>query len=74
MYHALKFPDTQGEGRYKRATDAKTACPVIAIADYKFYQIIGGSNNFTTANYIVSFLCLLLINKLSVPSIKGFIT
>ena len=46
--------DSDAHDRYKRATNDLTSCPVIAVADYKFYQHMGQSNNFTTANYIVS--------------------
>lgn len=50
----MKFSDAEHQGRYKRAISDKTACSVAAVADYKFYQHMGQSNNFTTANYIVS--------------------
>lgn len=32
----------------------KTRCPLLLVADYRFYQEMGGSNTKTTINYLVS--------------------
>lgn len=37
-------------------TPTKTRCPLLLIADYRFYQEMGSSNTKTTINYLVSFL------------------
>jgi hypothetical protein len=31
----------------------KTRCPLLLVADYRFYQEMGGSNTKTTINYLV---------------------
>lgn len=33
---------------------AKTRCPLLLVADYRFFQEMGGSNIKTTINYLVS--------------------
>jgi disintegrin and metalloproteinase domain-containing protein 17 len=35
-------------------TPSKTRCPLLLVADYRFYQEMGGSNTKTTINYLVS--------------------
>lgn len=53
-----------GKARWKRQADqyeetpTKTRCPLLLVADYRFYQEMGGSNTKTTINYLV------LINKI----------
>lgn len=32
----------------------KTRCPLLLVADYRFFQEMGGSNTKTTINYLVS--------------------
>lgn len=36
-------------------TPTKTRCPLLLVADYRFYQEMGASNTKTTINYLVSF-------------------
>lgn len=33
----------------------KTRCPLLLVADYRFFREMGGSNYKTTVNYLVSF-------------------
>lgn len=45
--------------RTKRQTDqyeytpTKTRCPLLLVADYRFFQEMGGGNTKTTINYLV---------------------
>lgn len=39
-------------------TPTKTRCPLLLVADYRFYQEMGGSNTKTTINYLVRTLFL----------------
>ncbi|KAL1464303.1 hypothetical protein WDU94_003964 [Cyamophila willieti] len=34
----------------------KTRCPLLLVADYRFYQEMGGSNTKTTINYLISLI------------------
>ena len=49
----------EGKAREKRQaeqyeyTPTKTRCPLLLVADYRFYQEMGGSNTKTTINYLV---------------------
>lgn len=36
-------------------TPTKTRCPLLLVADYRFFQEMGGGNTKTTINYLVSF-------------------
>lgn len=36
-------------------TPTKTRCPLLLVADYRFYQEMGASNTKTTINYLVIF-------------------
>lgn len=36
-------------------TPTKTRCPLLLVADYRFFQEMGGSNTKTTINYLVIF-------------------
>lgn len=53
------LPIWQGQ-REKRQLDqyeytpTKTRCPLLLVADYRFFQEMGGSNTKTTINYLVS--------------------
>jgi hypothetical protein len=38
-------------------TPTKTRCPLLLVADYRFYQEMGGSNTKTTINYLVRIVC-----------------
>lgn len=40
-------------------TPTKTRCPLLLVADYRFYQEMGGSNTKTTINYLVRTLLLI---------------
>lgn len=40
-------------------TPTKTRCPLLLVADYRFFQEMGGGNTKTTINYLV---CKKLIN------------
>lgn len=40
-------------------TPTKTRCPLLLVADYRFYQEMGGSNTKTTINYLVRALFLI---------------
>lgn len=48
--------------RVKRQTDqyeytpTKTRCPLLLVADYRFFQEMGGSNTKTTINYLVNII------------------
>ncbi|XP_024085156.1 ADAM 17-like protease isoform X2 [Cimex lectularius] len=48
--------------RAKRQTDqyeytpTKTRCPLLLVADYRFYQEMGGGNTKTTINYLISLI------------------
>lgn len=35
-------------------TPTKTRCPLLLVADYRFFQEMGGSNTKTTINYLVN--------------------
>ncbi|XP_033728556.1 ADAM 17-like protease [Pecten maximus] len=52
LLRRMKDKDLNEHHRSKRA--ARTRCRLMAVADYRFYSIIGGSNKYTTANYIVA--------------------
>lgn len=49
---------TEGSKRVKRQSDyeytpTKTRCPLLLVADYRFFQEMGASNTKTTINYLV---------------------
>lgn len=52
--------ERDGKERWKRQADqyeytpTKTRCPLLLVADYRFYQEMGGSNTKTTINYLVT--------------------
>lgn len=54
IFDASKF------GRHKRQADqyeytpTKTRCPLLLVADYRFFQEMGSGNTKTTINYLVS--------------------
>lgn len=51
-----------GKARWKRQADqyeetpTKTRCPLLLVADYRFFQEMGGSNTKTTINYLISLI------------------
>uniref|UniRef100_A0A1B6LAR2 Peptidase M12B domain-containing protein n=1 Tax=Graphocephala atropunctata TaxID=36148 RepID=A0A1B6LAR2_9HEMI len=52
----------KGKERWKRQaeqyeyTPTKTRCPLLLVADYRFYQEMGNSNTKTTINYLISLI------------------
>ncbi|XP_023017530.1 ADAM 17-like protease Tace isoform X2 [Leptinotarsa decemlineata] len=38
------------------STPTKTRCPLLLVADYRFFQEMGGSNTKTTINYLISLI------------------
>ncbi|CAG9815256.1 unnamed protein product [Phaedon cochleariae] len=52
----------EGSHRQKRQilqdeyTPTKTRCPLLLVADYRFFQEMGGSNTKTTINYLISLI------------------
>lgn len=51
--------DNSSSSRVKRQTETyeytptKTRCPLLLVADYRFYQEMGASSTKTTINYLV---------------------
>lgn len=63
--NSIELPEVEAlletpKKRVKRQTDqyeytpTKTRCPLLLVADYRFFQEMGGSNTKTTINYLVS--------------------
>lgn len=57
---------TDNRNRVKRQTETyeytptKTRCPLLLVADYRFFQEMGNSNTKNTINYLVyNFICIL---------------
>lgn len=54
--------ENSGTNRTKRQTETyeytptKTRCPLLLVADYRFYQEMGASSTKTTINYLVNSL------------------
>uniref|UniRef100_A0A182W2W1 ADAM 17-like protease n=1 Tax=Anopheles minimus TaxID=112268 RepID=A0A182W2W1_9DIPT len=61
VWHAA---DSQGSKKTRRKrqadqyeyTPTKTRCPLLLVADYRFFQEMGGSNTKTTINYLISLI------------------
>ena len=70
------FSGSGDHGRYKRQTGSNTACAVYAIADYRYFQHMGQSNMFTTAENIVSFTFYhsLCVKNDPFPSLAWFLS
>lgn len=51
-------------------TPTKTRCPLLLVADYRFFQEMGGSNTKTTINYLVSYISYLCNEILNCPNDK----
>lgn len=57
------LPDEHGPKRRVKRQQAepynfngdKTRCPLLLVADYRFFREMGGSNYKTTVNYLVSY-------------------
>lgn len=58
--HLLPLTLNESHKRTKRQADqyeytpTKTRCPLLLVADYRFFQEMGGGNTKTTINYLVS--------------------
>lgn len=58
----LAAPATISKRRTKRQADqyeytpTKTRCPLLLVADYRFFQEMGGGNTKTTINYLISLI------------------
>ena len=58
--------DDGSGGRHKRSSEfnfnpgegnlRQTRCPLLLVADYRFYKEMGGSNSKTTVNYLISLI------------------
>lgn len=42
-------------------TPTKTRCPLLLVADYRFFQEMGGSNTKTTINYLVNQILIIIL-------------
>ena len=61
----MEVADVSG-GRHKRSSEfnfnpgegnlRQTRCPLLLVADYRFYKEMGGSNSKTTVNYLISLI------------------
>lgn len=51
VFTILVNPADNNHHRTKRANNVN--CRLITVADYKFFQSMGNSNKYTTANYMV---------------------
>lgn len=47
-------------------TPTKTRCPLLLVADYRFFQEMGGSNTKTTINYLVSIIYLGITRNINI--------
>lgn len=58
--HLLTSIHNESHQRSKRQADqyeytpTKTRCPLLLVADYRFFQEMGGGNTKTTINYLVN--------------------
>lgn len=63
-YHPANEADTSNDGPKKRTkrqsdyeyTPTKTRCPLLLVADYRFFQEMGASNTKTTISYLISLI------------------
>lgn len=62
--------ESENHNRIKRQADqyeytpTKTRCPLLLVADYRFFQEMGGGNTKTTINYLVGIYYYIAKNKL----------
>ncbi|XP_061496786.1 ADAM 17-like protease isoform X4 [Anopheles gambiae] len=61
VWHAEDRPESKRSRRKRQAdqyeyTPTKTRCPLLLVADYRFFQEMGGSNTKTTINYLISLI------------------
>ncbi|XP_063367896.1 ADAM 17-like protease [Cydia amplana] len=59
--HKPSTSDRDGHRRVKRQSDyeytpTKTRCPLLLVADYRFFQEMGASNTKTTISYLISLI------------------
>lgn len=52
--HVFTIPVNPADNNHHRTKRASNVnCRLITVADYKFFQSMGNSNKYTTANYMV---------------------
>uniref|UniRef100_A0A182JMQ5 Uncharacterized protein n=1 Tax=Anopheles atroparvus TaxID=41427 RepID=A0A182JMQ5_ANOAO len=61
VWHADDVQESKQVRRKRQAdqyeyTPTKTRCPLLLVADYRFFQEMGGSNTKTTINYLISLI------------------
>uniref|UniRef100_A0A182PA53 ADAM 17-like protease n=1 Tax=Anopheles epiroticus TaxID=199890 RepID=A0A182PA53_9DIPT len=61
VWHADDLQESKKSRRKRQAdqyeyTPTKTRCPLLLVADYRFFQEMGGSNTKTTINYLISLI------------------
>lgn len=59
--HMLNSDDISKSRKKRQAdqyeyTPTKTRCPLLLVADYRFFQEMGGGNTKTTINYLVQLM------------------
>lgn len=75
----LEDNDAEGAGRNKRQAGvsqsdpygfsaAKTRCPLLLVADYRFFREMGGGSTKTTINYLVIFFIRTDLDLFSTPT------
>lgn len=52
----VKKTRTKRQADQYEYTPTKTRCPLLLVADYRFFQEMGGSNTKTTINYLISLI------------------
>ncbi len=52
---SLKSREKRQADQYEY-TPTKTRCPLLLVADYRFFQEMGGGNTKTTINYLISLI------------------
>lgn len=67
------FNSSKKHSRHKRQADqyeytpTKTRCPLLLVADYRFFQEMGSGNTKTTINYLVSVsLFFMIFNSIEI--------
>lgn len=54
LFDASKFRRHKRQADQYEYTPTKTRCPLLLVADYRFFQEMGSGNTKTTINYLVS--------------------
>jgi hypothetical protein len=52
--YLIPFSNTTDNEHHRSKRASNVNCRLITVADYKFYQSMGNSNKYTTANYMVN--------------------